>query len=102
MLGHEFFHEQAHLELRHEFKRRFFLFFICLLAFFIYRILCHCQELEADRLAAKKCGKKASIENLKFLQMHEGKTNFLHSIFSLHPKTGKRICKISDAAYVAT
>jgi Zn-dependent protease with chaperone function len=94
MLGHEFFHEQAHLELRHEFKRRLFLAAICLLGFLLYRFFCHRQEFEADRVAARKCGKGASIESLRFLQIREGKTGFLTSLISLHPKTERRVRKI--------
>ena len=93
MLGHEFFHEQAHLENNHELKRHILLLSMLLLCALIYRIFCHRQEYEADRLAAKKCGKKAAIESLKLLQMREnskGRPTCL-PLFSLHPKTKNRI-----------
>jgi len=86
MLGHEYFHEQAHLEKHHELKRHILLLLMFLLCALIYRFFCHIQEYEADRLAAKKCGKKAAIESLKLLQMREKK-----SFFSMHPETEKRI-----------
>jgi len=91
MLSHEYFHEQAHIEMRHEAKRMFFLFITAFIAFLIYRFFCHKQEFEADRLAAKKCGRYAAIESLRFLQMREKKS----SLFSLHPKTERRINAIS-------
>ena len=111
MLSHEFFHEQVHLEKRHELKRRIALFSMCifflilssqlstlnsqLLSAFtlaiLYRFLCHSQEFEADRLAAQKCGRDAALESLKLLQMREGKRGFFANLFSLHPKTEKRI-----------
>ncbi|MDR2581094.1 MAG: M48 family metalloprotease [Fibromonadaceae bacterium] len=91
MLSHEFFHEQAHIDCRHELKRHLFLFILCLFVFFIYRFFCHRQEFEADRLAAKKCGKAKAIESLKFLQMREGKVGFWANLLSLHPKTKRRI-----------
>jgi len=110
MLSHEFFHEQVHLEKRHELKRRILLLTICFLSIFnfqfstlnsqlfstftlaiLYRFFCRSQEFEADRLAAQKCGKNAAIESLKLLQMSEGKTGFFANLFSLHPKTEKRI-----------
>jgi len=117
MLSHEFFHEQAHLEKRHELKRRILLLTICFLLIFnsqfsifnsqlstlnsqlfstftfaiLYRFFCHSQEFEADCLAAQKCGKNAAVESLKFLQMREGKIGFFANLFSLHPKTEKRI-----------
>ncbi|MDR1830197.1 MAG: M48 family metalloprotease [Candidatus Fibromonas sp.] len=116
MLSHEFFHEQVHLEKRHELKRRIVLFSICIFflifnsqlstlnsqlisAFtlaILYRFFCHSQEFEADRVAAKKCGKNAAVESLKLLQMQEGKTGFLGNLFSLHPKTEKRIERIYE------
>jgi Zn-dependent protease with chaperone function len=92
MLSHEYFHEQAHIERNHEIKRILFLFILSFAAFLIYRFFCHRQEYEADYLAAKKCGKSAAIESLKFLQMREKKSGF----FSLHPKTQKRINAISQ------
>jgi len=124
MLSHEFFHEQVHLEKRHELKRRILLLTICflltlnsqlstpnsqlltpnsqlptlnsqlMLAFIsalLYRLFCHSQEFEADRIAAQKCGKNAAVESLKFLQMREGKNSFFANLFSLHPGTEKRI-----------
>jgi len=91
MLSHEFFHEQAHIEKRHELKRWILLLLSALLFAILYRLFCHSQEFEADRIAAKKCGKNAAIESLKLLQMREGKTWFLANLFSLHPKTEKRI-----------
>jgi Zn-dependent protease with chaperone function len=94
MLSHEFFHEQAHLEKRHEFKRGILLLGISLFflfALYLYRLFCHLQEFEADRLAAEKCGKHSALESLKFLQMQEGKTGFFANLFSLHPRTEKRI-----------
>ncbi len=139
MLSHEFFHEQAHIEKRHELKRRILLITICsllilnsqlsilnslpifnsqlpilnflpifnsqlstlnsqLLSTFtlaiLYRLFCHSQEFEADRIAAKKCGKNAAIESLKLLQMREGKTNFFANLFSLHPRAEKRIAAL--------
>jgi len=94
MLAHEFFHEQVHIEKHHELKRLILLFLTFVFAFFIYRLFCHCQEYEADRLAAKKCGKEPAIESLKLLQMREGRF-FLGGLFSLHPKTVKRINFIS-------
>ena len=116
MLSHEFFHEQVHLEKRHELKRRIVLLSICI--FFsilnsqfsilnspfisaltlaiLYRFFCHSQEFEADRVAAKKCGKNAAIESLKLLQMQEGKTVFFGNLFSLHPKTEKRIKRVDE------
>jgi Zn-dependent protease with chaperone function len=98
MLSHEFFHEQAHIERRHEAKRMLFLFAVASIAFLIYRFFCHRQEFEADLLAAEKCGKGAAIESLKFLQMREcrGQKFFaLANLFSLHPLTEKRINAIS-------
>ncbi|MDR3001923.1 MAG: M48 family metalloprotease [Fibromonadaceae bacterium] len=130
MQSHEFFHEQAHAEKRHELKRRTLLitlilaFFILnsqqltfgdspanfatgrvfsilnsqlalISAFFIvYRFFCHQQEFEADRVAAEKCGRKKAVESLKFLQMREGKRRFWTNLFSLHPKTEKRIGRL--------
>jgi Zn-dependent protease with chaperone function len=94
MLGHEFFHEQAHLELRHEFKRCVFMLAIGLLAFLLYRFFCHCQEFEADNFAAKIFGLWAAYEALRFLQIREGKRSFLAGIFSLHPRAERRICEI--------
>jgi Zn-dependent protease with chaperone function len=94
MLSHEFFHEQAHIEKRHELKRRMLLLGIglfLLFAFYLYRFFCHSQEFEADRLAAEKCGKNSAVESLKFLQMREGKISFFTDLFSLHPRTEKRI-----------
>jgi Zn-dependent protease with chaperone function len=101
MLSHEYFHEQAHIEKRHEIKRILFLFILSFAAFLIYRFFCHRQEYEADYLAAKKCGKNAAIESLKFLQMRErsgrGEKFFAPTdFFSLHPKTQKRINAISQ------
>ena len=92
MLGHEFFHEQAHIEKRHELKRQILLvvIFTFILAVF-YRLFCHSQEYEADRIAAQKCGKAAAFESLKMLQMREKKSGFFAGLFSLHPKTEKRI-----------
>lgn len=87
MLSHEYFHEQAHIENHHELKRHILLLAMLLLCALIYRFFCHLQEYEADRIAAKKCGKKAAIESLKLLQMREKKQSF----FSLHPKTKDRI-----------
>lgn len=91
MLSHEFFHEQAHIEKRHELQRIIFLIALNIITFFIYRFFCRWQEYEADKIATKKCGKKAAIERLKFLQMQESKTNFFANLFSTHPKTKKRI-----------
>jgi Zn-dependent protease with chaperone function len=62
----------------------------------LYRFFCHSQEFEADRVAAKKCGKNAAIESLKLLQMREKKTGFFANLFSLHPKTEKRIERIYE------
>ena len=98
MLSHRFFHEQAHIEKRHELKRHIFLLVLSLLAFLIYRYFCHKQEFEADRLAAKKCGKDAAIESLKLLKAQEKKANFLANFFSLHPKTERRIGKYVQEA----
>lgn len=97
MLHHEFFHEEAHLEENHEIKRILFLFAIILFVFFIYRFFCHKQEYTADRIAATKCGKNAAIENLKLLQITEGRVSFLKNIFSLHPRTEKRINYIIES-----
>ncbi len=94
MLSHRFFHEQAHIEKRHELKRYILLLILSLLSFLIYRYVCHKQEYEADRLAAKKCGKSAALESLKLLKAQENKANFLANFFSLHPKTERRIGKI--------
>ena len=94
MLSHKFFHEQAHIEKHHELKRHIFLLVLSLLAFLIYRYFCHRQEFEADRLAAKKCGKDAAIESLELLRVQERKGSFLANFFSLHPKTERRIGKI--------
>jgi Zn-dependent protease with chaperone function len=91
MLSHEFFHEQAHIEKRHELKRRLLLLAFSLLAFFIYRYFCHKQEFEADHLAAQKCGQANALESLKLLQMREKKACFVANILSLHPKTERRI-----------
>jgi len=103
MLSHEFFHEQAHIEKKHELKRRILFLTICFLIILnsqlfsaltlaiLYRLFCHSQEFEADRLAAQKCGKDAAVEGLRFLQIQEGKTGFFANLFSLHPKTEKRI-----------
>jgi len=96
MLSHKFFHEQAHIEKRHELKRQILLIVLSLLAFLIYRYFCHKQEYEADRLAAKKCGKSAALESLEFLRMQEKKTSFLANLFSLHPKAGKRIARFTQ------
>jgi len=93
MLIHEFFHEQAHLEKNHELKRRILFIAICLISAFLYRFFCRLQEYEADRIAAKKCGKDAAVESLKLLQMREGKPNFWFNLFSLHPSTEKRLGK---------
>jgi len=94
MLSHRFFHEQVHIEKRHELKRHILLLVLSLLAFLIYRYFCHKQEYEADHLAAKKCGKDAALESLKLLKVQENKANFLANFFSLHPKTERRIAKI--------
>jgi Zn-dependent protease with chaperone function len=94
MLSHEFFHEQAHIEKRHELQRFIFLIVLNIIVFFIYRFFCRWQEYEADKVATQKCGKKAAIERLKFLQMQECKTNFLANLLSMHPKTEKRIERI--------
>ncbi|GBU24677.1 hypothetical protein R83H12_01311 [Fibrobacteria bacterium R8-3-H12] len=94
MLSHRFFHEQSHIEKRHELKRRILLIVLSLLAFLIYRYFCHKQEYEADRLAAKKCGKSAALESLELLRTQKKKNGFLASLFSLHPKTERRIAKI--------
>ena len=110
MLSHEFFHEQAHIEKRHELKRRILLLAICfllilnsqlstlnsqlMLAFisaFFYRLFCHSQEFEADRLAAQECGKNAAVESLKLLQIQERERGVFANLFSLHPRTEKRI-----------
>jgi len=94
MMSHEFFHEQAHIEKRHELKRGILLFAICsffLLALYLYRLFCHCQEFEADRVAAEKCGRGSALESLRFLQMREGKIGFFANLFSLHPRTEKRL-----------
>ncbi|MDR2554892.1 MAG: hypothetical protein LBC64_05630 [Fibromonadaceae bacterium] len=94
MMSHEFFHEQAHVEKHHALKRGILLSFICLLLLlllYLYRIFCHFQEFEADRLAAEKCGRKSALESLKFLQMREGKIGFLANLLSLHPRTEKRL-----------
>ncbi|MDR2594137.1 MAG: M48 family metalloprotease [Fibromonadaceae bacterium] len=96
MLSHKFFHEQAHIEKRHELKRQILLLVLSLLAFLIYRYFCHKQEYEADRLAAGKCGKSAALESLGLLKMQEKKTSFLANLFSLHPKAGKRIAQLSS------
>jgi Zn-dependent protease with chaperone function len=96
MLSHKFFHEQAHIEKRHELKRHILLIALSLLAFLIYRYFCHKQEYEADRLAAKKCGKSAALESLELLKAQEKKANFLADFFSLHPKVGKRIERIVE------
>jgi Zn-dependent protease with chaperone function len=93
MLSHEYFHEQAHIEHKHELKRQILLFVIFAAAFFVYRYFCHRQEFEADRLAAKKCGKKAAIESLELLRMRERKFGFWANLLALHPKTKKRIDK---------
>jgi Zn-dependent protease with chaperone function len=94
MLSHEFFHEQAHIEKRHEAKRRILLLALGLLAFLIYRFFCHKQEFEADNLAAKKCGKAAALESLGLLHKKEKKAGFAASLLSLHPKTKNRIARI--------
>jgi len=92
MLSHEFFHEQAHIEKRHELKRGILLLGIGLFfALYLYRLFCHLQEFEADRLAAEKCGRNSAVESLKFLQMREGKVGFFANLFSLHPRTEKRL-----------
>jgi Zn-dependent protease with chaperone function len=94
MMSHEFFHEQVHIEKHHELKRGIFLFGICsffLLALYLYRIFCHFQEFEADRLAAEKCGRVSALESLKFLRMREGKVGFFANLFSLHPRTENRL-----------
>jgi Zn-dependent protease with chaperone function len=94
MLSHEFFHEQAHIEKHHELKRGMLLSGICLLfllALYLYRLFCHFQEFEADRLAAEKCGRASALESLKFLQIREGKVGFFANLFSLHPRTEKRL-----------
>ncbi len=94
MLSHEFFHEQAHIEKRHELKRGILLLGICLFllfALYLYRLFCHLQEFEADRLATKKCGRNSAVESLKFLQMREGKIGFFANLFSLHPRIEKRL-----------
>jgi len=95
MLSHRFFHEQAHIENHHELKRRILLLALGLISFLIYRYFCHRQEYEADRLAAKKCGKGAAVESLELLRGQEGKVGF----FSLHPKTKNRIVKITPAKF---
>jgi len=94
MLSHKFFHEQAHIEKRHELKRRILLLALSLLAFLIYRYFCHKQEYEADYLAAKKCGKAAALESLELLQMKKQKKFFLANLFSLHPKPKNRIATL--------
>jgi Zn-dependent protease with chaperone function len=94
MQGHEFFHERAHLELRHEFKRGIFLVFLLLFSFLFYRFFCHFQELEADRVAAEKCGRGKALESLKFLRLREGKTGFWASVISSHPGAERRIREI--------
>ncbi|MDR2731965.1 MAG: M48 family metalloprotease [Fibromonadaceae bacterium] len=94
MLSHEFFHEQAHIEKRHELQRFIFLMALNIISFFIYRFFCRWQEYDADKTAARKCGKKNAIERLKLLQIQEGKAGFFANLFSLHPKTEKRIGKI--------
>jgi len=91
MLSHEFFHEQAHIEKRHELKRGILLAVIVLFLLYLYRIFCHFQEYEADRLAAERCGRVSALESLRFLQMREGKRGFFANLFSLHPRTEKRI-----------
>jgi len=96
MLAHEFFHEQIHIKKQHELKRWILFFLTFIAASLIYRFFCHSQEFEADRVAAKKCGKNAAIESLKLLQMQEGKTVFFGNLFSLHPKTEKRIKRIYE------
>jgi len=95
MLSHRFFHEQAHVEKHHELKRRILLLALGLLSFLIYRYFCHRQEFEADRLAAKKCGKGAAVESLELLRAQEKKVGF----FSLHPKTKDRIAKIAPVKF---
>jgi len=94
MLSHKFFHEQAHIEKHHELKRRILLLVLSLLAFLIYRCFCHKQEYEADRLAAKKCGKTAALESLELLRAQERKTGFLARFLSLHPNTKRRIANL--------
>jgi Zn-dependent protease with chaperone function len=91
MLSHEYFHEQAHIERQHELKRWIFLFLTFIAALLVYRFFCHLQEFEADRLATQKCGKAAAFESLKLLQIREGKRGFLANLFSLHPRTERRI-----------
>jgi len=95
MLSHRFFHEQAHIEKRHELKRRVLLLALGLLSFLIYRYFCRRQEHEADLLAAKKCGKAAAVESLELLRAQEKKTGFFADLFSLHPKTKNRIFYIT-------
>jgi len=95
MLGHEYFHEQAHIENHHELKRHILLLSMFLLCALVYRFFCHRQEYEADSLAAKKCGKKAAIESLKLLRMQERGRPTCLPLFSLHPKTKNRIEKLS-------
>jgi len=97
MLSHRFFHEQVHIEKHHELKRQILLLVLSLLAFLIYRYFCHKQEYEADRLAAKKCGKSAALESLELLKAQEKKGGFLANFFSLHPKTEMRIGKIYES-----
>jgi len=99
MLSHRFFHEQVHIEKQHELKRHILLLVLSLLAFLIYRYFCHKQEYEADRLAAKKCGKDAALESLELLKAQEKKASFLANFFSLHPKTERRIAKIYQARF---
>jgi len=94
MMSHEFFHEQAHIEKHHALQRGILLLGICsflLLLLYIYRLFCHFQEFEADRLAAEKCGRKSALESLNFLQMREGKIGFFANLLSLHPRTEKRL-----------
>jgi Zn-dependent protease with chaperone function len=93
MQSHEFFHEQAHVEKRHELKRRILLLALISAVFIIYRFFCHQQEFEADCIAAEKCGKKKAIESLKFLQIHERKRGFWANLLALHPRTERRIRK---------
>jgi len=96
MLSHKFFHEQAHIEKRHELKRQILFIVLSLLAFLIYRYFCHKQEYEADRLAAGKCGKSAALESLGLLRMQEKKGSFLANFFSLHPKAWKRVARFTQ------
>jgi len=91
MLSHEFFHEQAHIKNHHELKRGILFAFIILLLLFLYRLVCHLQEYEADRYAAERCGRVSALESLRFLQMREGKRSFFVNLFSLHPRTENRI-----------